>query len=314
MKTPWYETSPGSTVALLLTKRFVQVDLYTFTPKVGGVFYWAESMFDVAIPGTTWSAKGGMFVQQDSGTAQGHWSCGCDVDTWQVLLAIRSQDPLTGAAWPDKIGNTAILPALRSGVLNGCDVQVDCAVFPLWPTSATYPASLAPTGVLTMFAGEMAEVDIGQTQVAFSINSLMDRFNRQMPRNVYQAGCRHTLYDTGCTLNKDSFKVSGSVEAGSTQSIIKSSIAAPPGSGTLALGRIVCTSGQNAGFGRTVRTATVGSPGTYQLMTPFFWPVQVGDTFDAYAGCNKTFTQCGQFSNTANFGGERFVPAPETAI
>lgn len=314
MKTPWYETSPGATVALLLTRRFISVDLYTFTPRVGGAFYWAESQFDVTIQGTTWSAKHPIFVALDSQATQGHWSVGTNVDTWQTLWAIRSVDPLTGTAWPDTIGNLPILPALRSGVLDGCDVQIDTALFPAWPTTAQYPASMSPTGIVTMFAGRVAEVDIGQTQVAISINSLMDIFNRQMPRNVFQAGCRHTLYDVGCTLNKNSFKVSGQVEASSTQSIIKSSISAPPGSATIALGRIVMTSGQNAGFGRTVRTATVGSPGTYQLMTPFFWPVNVGDTFDAYAGCNKTYSQCTSFSNTANFGGERFIPAPETAV
>lgn len=314
MKTPWYETSAGATVALLLSRHFVQVDLYTFTPNVGGVFRWADCMFDVSIPGTTWTAKGPMFIEMDDDNAQGHWSCGTDVDTWQTLWGVRSVNPLTGDAWPDKIGGIPLLTALRSGVLDGCDVQVDTAILPAWPTSADYPKALSPTGIVTMFAGEVAEVDIGQTQVALSINSLMDKFNIQMPRNVYQAGCRHTLYDTGCTLAASSFKVSGTVAAGSTNSIILSNISAPPGSGTVALGRIVMTSGNNAGFGRTVRTATVGSPGTYQLMTPFFYDVNPGDTFDAYAGCNKTNAMCTLFSNTANFGGERFIPAPETAV
>lgn len=313
MKTPWYETAPGATASLLLTRRFVRADLYTFTPKIGGAFYWARSLFDVSIPGTTWTAKGPLFID-DTGSSQGHWTVGTGTDTWQVGFAVRSVDPLTGTPWPDTIGNTPLLQAVRAGMLDGCGVQVDTAVFPSWPSGVPYPSSISPTGIVTMFYGEVAEIDFSQTMVGISINSLMDRFTRQMPRNVYQAGCRHTLYDAGCTLNKNSFRVSGQIEAGSTNAIIKSSVSAPPGSGTLALGRIVMTSGKNAGFGRLVRSATVGAPGTYQLMTPFFFDLQVGDTFDAYAGCNKTYAQCGQFSNTANFGGERFIPAPEMAV
>jgi len=316
MKTPWYETSPGATAQLLLTDHFVECDLYTLTPKVGGVIRWADNLWPVKIPSpaTTWDAKGADFIQIDDDDAQGHWSCGTDVDTWQFLMGVRSIDPYTDQEWPLRIGDVPILLALRGGALNGCDVQVDTAVFPAWPTGGEYPQYLSPTGVVTMFAGEMAEIDLGETTIAFSVNSLMDRFNRQMPRNVYQAGCRKTLYDVACTLNKDSFSVTGEIEAGSTQGIIKSSVLAPPGSGTLALGRIVMTSGQNAGYGRTVRSATVGSPGTYKLIAPFFYPIEEGDTFIAYAGCDKLKATCNLFGNGLNFGGERTIPAPETAI
>jgi len=314
VKIPRYEIAPGATAALLLTKKFVQCDLYTFTPKVGPPMMWAVNEFPVVIPDTTWSAKGPIFLGQDGEEEQGHWGVGTDVDTWQLAIGVRSVDPLTDEEWPDRVGDIPILHAIRAGLFDQCDVQVDVAIFPEWPTQSQYPDAMYPTGVVTLFAGEMAEIEFSETMAAFSIDSYMARLSRQMPRNVYQAGCRKTLYDPGCTLSKDNFKCLGTVEAGSTRSIIRSSISAPPGSGTVALGRIVMTSGKNAGFSRTVRVATVGSPGTYQLMTPFFFPLAEGDTFEAYAGCNKARTTCAAFGNTLNFGGERFVPSPETAI
>jgi hypothetical protein len=255
-----------------------------------------------------------MFVQMDDDEEQGHWGVGFNVDTWQMAIAVRKVNPLTGEEWPDRIGSLRIHEVVRSGILKSCDVQIDTAIWPLWPTSAQYPDKINPTGIVTMFFGRMAEIDFSQSQVAFSINSLMSVFAQQMPRNVYQAGCRHTLYDVGCTLNKDNFKVSGEIEEGTTKSVIKSSVASPPGSGTLALGRIVMTSGKNAGNGRTVRAVTGSGSRSYQLMIPFYWPVEVGDTFDAYAGCDKTNTQCNLFGNKQNYGAERFIPSPETAI
>lgn len=234
-----------------------------------------------------------------------------DVDTWQFSIAVRSVDELTGVAWPDKLGTFPLLPAIRSGMLDGCDVQVDRALFTDWPDPAFYPDSLSPIGVVTMFSGRMAAVDLGRTQVAFTINSYMEMFNLQMPKELWSAPCRHTLFDSGCTLVQATYGKAGTVGAGSTQSVIQSSVAAPLGSATYALGQLVFKTGANTGFSRSVR---IWSSGAFTLLSPFFWDVNTGDTFVAYPGCNKTFAQCTQFGNTANYGGQRWIPAPETAI
>jgi hypothetical protein len=40
--------------------------------------------------------------------------------------------------------------------------------------------------------------------------------------------------------------------------------------------------------------------------------VAPGDTFTIYPGCNKLRTTCQAFGNDINFGGQPFIPPPET--
>ncbi|MGH7075555.1 MAG: phage BR0599 family protein, partial [Stellaceae bacterium] len=132
----------------------------------------------------------------------------------------------------------------------------------------------------------------------------------------YGAGCRWTLFDAGCGLSAASFKTSGTVASApaANSNQLSVTLAAPGGSGSYALGRIVMTSGANQGFSRSVRAWTSGSPAILTLMAPFPYPCAVSDTFDAYPGCDKLRTTCEAFANQANFSGMPFIPAPETAV
>ena len=320
MKPILYESSGGALDALLLTNVFVYCDLYTYTLADSSVLRYATSDVDITYGGHTWSSAapfhGGLGdVKSGSGNPPaGHWKTGLDVDTWQVEVAPRLSDPITGAAYPDKIGVTPWLQAVRGGALDGAILRVDRAYFPSWSNSATAWGVNAPTGVLTIFLGRIAAIDITRTAALINANDFRELLTIGMPRNVYGASCRHVLYDVGCTLTAASFAVTSSVLSGSSQNIVYSNAAAPPGSATFARGQIVMTSGANNGFRRLIRDWVGGSPGTFTLIAPFYYTLSPGDTFTAYAGCDKTFTTCTAFSNTANFGGQRYIPAPETAV
>ena len=76
-------------------------------------------------------------------------------------------------------------------------------------------------------------------------------------------------------------------------------------------------SGKNAGFARSVRAWTApsgGGAGAFTLLSPFPFAPAPGDTFTAYPGCDKQLATCALFSNSANFGGMPFIPAPETSV
>ena len=89
----------------------------------------------------------------------------------------------------------------------------------------------------------------------------------------------------------------------------------PTGFGTYALGRVVFTSGLNAGFTRAIRTmASAAGVLTLGLIAPMPFAVAAGDTFTAYPGCDKQMATCTLFSNIANFGGQPYIPSPETAV
>jgi len=83
-------------------------------------------------------------------------------------------------------------------------------------------------------------------------------------------------------------------------------------SGWFDMGTVTFMSGANAGVSRTVKSY---SPGTLSFSLP--WPnvPAVGDTFTAYAGCDKQQSTCGsKFSNLVRFSAEPFIPAAETAF
>ena len=130
-----------------------------------------------------------------------------------------------------------------------------------------------------------------------------------MPRNLYQPTCLHTLYDVGCTLQKSDFQANGTVGAGSTASIIYWSLA----NANFAQGTITFNSGVLAGVTATVGSVVNGS--SLNLINPLQSVPALGDGFTVYFGCDHTQATCtNKFNNLANFRGFPYVPAATYAV
>lgn len=297
--------------------------LYTITLFGGGVLRFADSDFDILGVSPSTVVNGFVYpsstvrIDAKQSKTQAHWKVGLDVDQYTLVMMPRPFDLVTGAAFPDQIGNVPWLQAASGGALDGADFQVDEAYFgslPLWPMP---PGGAAPVGCKTIFRGVIAEVDVTNSVAVLTVNDYRYLFSISMPLHFFTAQCRHMLFDPGCNADGNmtpaNFVRTGVVGAGSTQaSIIGVRLAAPPsnpGSGTYALGRIVMTSGLNNTFARTI-TAWDGA-NTLSLINPMPFAVAAGDTFAIYPGCNKLFTTCGAFANSQNFGGFPFIPPPE---
>ncbi len=315
MKPAKYETSSGALATFLAGKpqAVYLCDLYTFT-LAGGFNGGAPLLYttadaDIAVPYAsgriTYSSKL-VYFDQLANKAYGHWKIGLDVDSWQVIASASPQA---------SIGNQPWLAALRAGALDGAIVAVDRAFIDTRAGLLEAPASLTPLGVVNVFTGRVAEVDLGRSNAVISVNSHLELLNQNVPRNLYQAGCRWALFSVGCGLSAASFAVNGTVAAppAPNSNLLSVILSAPGGSGTYALGRIVMTSGANEGFARSIRSWGPASPATLTLMTPLPFAVAAGDTFTAYPGCDKQENTCIAFGNLANFGGMPFIPAPETA-
>jgi uncharacterized phage protein (TIGR02218 family) len=129
-----------------------------------------------------------------------------------------------------------------------------------------------------------------------------------MPRNLYSPTCVHTLYDSGCGVIRGTYSVSGTVAAGSTASLINTSVAA---AGHVQ-GSVVFISGANANVRATVKSVVAGA--SLSLMYPIPSTPSTGDAFTVSFGCDHTRGTCqGKFSNLANFRGFPFVPPPQIA-
>lgn len=277
----------------------------------------AVSATSALVNGFAYTSKG-VAVDQKSSKTQAHWKLGTDTDTWTLVVMPRPFDLVTGAAFPDKIGTVPWLQAAQSGALDAADFQVDDAYFASVPTWPMPPGGAKPVGCKTIFAGTVAEVDTNNSAAVLTVNDYRQLFTLQMPLHFYQGQCRHTLFDGGCNasgnMNAASFAVNGTAAAGSTQAvIIGNGLAAPQGSGTYQLGRLLMTGGKNATFQRTIKSWDGAF--TLGLLNPLPYPVAPDDTFQVFPGCDWTQATCAKFQPATavdNFGGQPFIPPPET--
>ena len=174
-------------------------------------------------------------------------------------------------------------------------------------------STLNQQGTVIRFVGNVGDLDqLSRTMAKFTCKSKVEDLNIQLPRNILQPTCIHTLFDSGCTLNKASFAVNGTVQAGSTvNKLITTLIQADS---YFDNGQLVFNSGANDGHLVAVKQYT-NSGGTVYFVMPLPTAPAIGDTFTIYPGCDKTQATCAaKFSNLGNFGGFPYVPAPETAI
>jgi hypothetical protein len=291
-------------ITLINTGVFVYAHLLTITLFGSqGSIYLTDGPIDILWNGNTYSSKT-VRVDQQGGKFLGHWKRGLDMDSVTIVFAPRNVDPVTGAAYPDRIGSVPWIAAARGGYLEGADVQIDRAFFASWPQP--YVTPITPAGIVTIFAGTPGEIDCTDTLVVVALEDYRRLLQWQYPKNLFQPGCRYTLYDSECTLHAADFAVPGTCQAGTTQQILQAGSIVPGGSGTFALGKVTMTSGLNSGFSRMVRTWT--PPGTLALFRPLPFTVSPGDTFDAFPGCDKSTTACTAFGNLVNFAGFPAIP------
>jgi uncharacterized phage protein (TIGR02218 family) len=283
------KAASGGLIALLNSsgQQYVMADLYTITLAGGTVARYTSADVDIPWNSSTFSSKGPVLSRSKIRCV-----IGVEVDTLDLEVTAQSQHLLGGAPW---------LSVCRSGGLDGARVKLERAFMSAW--------GQAPAGTIWLFEGRVADLEVGRTTAKIQIKSDLDLLNVQMPRNLYQPGCLHTLYDAGCTAIKASFGTATTATSGSTAGLVKCGLGQVDDYFTL--GTITFTSGVNVGVSRSVKKYTTGA---LQLMRPLLNPPGIGDTFTAYAGCDKSTTTCqNRFSNLPNFRGFPFVPAPETA-
>lgn len=294
-------------LAILASRQFYLVDLFTFTLVDGTVLNYCSGGTDIINDGTTYlcgMSTGGPFFKREGEGSTIKWAIGLDVDTLNFSVL-----PGTGTVTPAG-GSGAGIPfsqAVTEGVFDYAECMVNRAVMTTWGNTSA--------GLILLFDGLVGAISSGrENALRFTIDSYKDILSINMPRNIYQPGCMNTLFDTACTVIKNNFKSTGTLTSGSTVSSLNT-MSLSQASGYFNLGSIQFTSGPNEGVTALVQQYTHGSTSTITIIPPLPKTPGTSDAYAIYPGCDKTsFTCQNKFNNLVNFRGFPFIPVPETAV
>jgi uncharacterized phage protein (TIGR02218 family) len=293
--------------AILASRQFYLVDLFTLELVDGTMLYYCAGGSDITYAGITYScgvSTNGPFFKREGEGSTIKWGTGLTVDTMNFTIIPGSGNitPASGNGAP-----LAFSTAITNGVFDYADVLVERAVMSTWGNTSA--------GLINVTDGLVGAITSGkENALRMTIDSYKDLLSINMPRNIFQAGCMNTLFDSACSVIKSNYLSTGSLSSGSTVSTLNTG-SLSQSSGYFNLGSIEFTSGPNEGVIAFIQTHTKGSPTTITIVPPLPNVPGATDSFDIWPGCNKTpFTCQSKFSNLVNFRGFPFIPVPETAV
>lgn len=293
--------SPRLSALLASDSDLFIADVYEFTLIGGTVSRYTNADRDLTVNGKVYSAGGiqiGPYFDINGNRGRARWELGTGVQTMMF-------DVMPGSA---TVSGQPFLQACQQGVFDGAILKKQRIFMPTFGDTRRGP--------VTMFIGRVAEVDVGRSKATFTINDFMELLDQDFPRNLYQAGCVNNLGDTACGVNLNALAVACTDAGGSTVSTINANLAVAP-TGQFNQGKVTFTSGVLNGVSRSVKLATAGAPGVITLLMSLPSAPTIGDTFNIYPGCDKTYAGangCPKFTNTARWRGEDRIPIVETAI
>lgn len=256
--------SAGLIALLNSGSQFFMADLYSFTLVGGTVLRYTG--YDVALV-----SGGNTFAPLPIKRGAIREQVGINVE--QLVMDVFADAT-------NLVNATAFLTAAAQGALDGARLQLERVFMPTIGDTSL--------GTLVRFLGRVSDIVVSRTKAQITVKSDMELLNIQMPRNIYQPGCVHTLFDAGCTLVKANFAVAGTASAGATASVVPCSLS--QAAGYFDLGTVLFTSGANNGVLRSVKSYT---PGNLVLARPLLAVPVNGDTLTATPGCDKLQSTCG---------------------
>jgi uncharacterized phage protein (TIGR02218 family) len=278
-------------IALLNSGEFVRADLWTLTLNGGSVIHWSGAEIPLSYGGQTWALGPAIDRGQISEKR------GVEVATLDMTITANEDDLINGVP---------VVQFIARRGFDGANVRLDRAFAPSWQDPVT--------GIVLRFSGRVTSTPAcSGNQAQITISSWAILFNVQMPANLYQAACLHTVYDSGCALDPAAFQSTGAVAASPAASQAGFGSALTGNANRWSQGRVLFTSGANDGISVAVKSND-GS-GNFSLVQPLPAAPAAGDTFTAFPGCDLTQGTCQtKFNNLVRFKGTPYVPVPETAL
>jgi len=162
-------------------------------------------------------------------------------------------------------------------------------------------------GRMLLRRGRLGEVTMQKDTFIAELRGLAENL-QQTIGELYQPSCRAILGDSECKKVLTSFTFTGTVTT-VTSGLIFTSNALTQAAGYFTGGQITWTSGNNNGLKMEVKEFANKQVVLAQAMP---YVIQVGNSFQIVAGCDKTHQTCiSKFNNIINFRGEPFVPGTD---
>ena len=155
------------------------------------------------------------------------------------------------------------------------------------------------TDFVTFWAGVVSRVMFNSDEITVTATPRTSSLLRTGLRRKFQKICNHPLYKTGCGVNQESYKVTGTITTISGFTIV-SAVFATKANGWFLGGKIVVGDAQRLITSHSGSTITI-SRGIYGAIS--------GNSFTAYAGCDRLMDTCRtKFNNLVNYGGQPWIP------
>lgn len=200
--------------------------------------------------------------------------------------------------------------ALRSDAIDAGDVArglFDGATVRRWLVDWRAPEARALT-----FSGALGEISQSGGRFRAQVEGPAAALNRPLGR-AFLAVCDASLGDARCGVDIDApaFRGAGAVTALEGDVLRVAGLDAFA-AGWFARGRLIWTSGANAGFESAVREDDGDAARRLSLWTEPHGSVAVGDGFEIVAGCDKRAATCREkFANFINFRGFPHMPGDD---
>jgi len=156
---------------------------------------------------------------------------------------------------------------------------------------------------VTLFSGECAsgEHNPETGESAITCRPTASQAQRTVPWPVYCSGCNWSLFSQACGVDRELFKVQGTVQTVADTELTSAAFATKP-DGWFAAGFVVRDA---TGELRWIE----GHAGSKVTLSAAFVGLQPGEALTAFAGCDGLESTCsGKFNNLPNFAGFPDVP------
>ena len=269
------KTIPAHLQTVIASEVTTLATCWKVTRTDGQVFGFTDYNEDLVIDGVTYEAKTGYSKSQ-----------------------VQISDKLN-------VDNMELTGVLESPSITEADLSAglwDFSTTEVFQVDYTDPAG----GAIKLLKATLGQVVVHRNSFTAEQRGMMQPLQNEFGQ-LFSPACRATLGDSRCTVNLASFTFAATVTA-VTNNRTFNATALTQADNYFQGGKITFTSGANDGLSMEVKSS---AQSTHQVVLQLEMPyaIEVGDTFDIIAGCDKVLSTCvNKFNNVLNFRGEPFVP------